>query len=311
MEGLFNEKKETRVSVIIPCYNLGQYIKEAVDSVLNQTFQNFEIIIVDDGSTDVETLDILKKMSDPKVKIIYQKNGGVSSARNNGIAVANGKYICCLDADDKYHPEFLEKTVKVLDNDKLNKYGIVTTNFKFFENSSEKIEVTDYDKCALAVRNRMHTASLFRKECWQKVGGYRDGSGYEDWDFWVAIIAKGCEWFSVKDFLFFYRNRLGSRFKSADKNRVKNTIQVVKNNENFYLDNSLEIILKFIEEKNELLNYNAELLENKILLEQEIGDKERKIKQKDKELYEIRTSFRWKIPNYFYKKIKKALSVLR
>src|SRR4030066_1926561 len=125
-----------RVSVIMPCYNLGQYLNEAVESVLSQTFQDFEIIIVNDGSTDEFTNKLLANYNKPKTRVLTTDNEGLPSARNNGIKISSGEYICCLDADDKYHPEFLEKTVPVLMNDMAHEYGFVTTWAQFFGNQN-------------------------------------------------------------------------------------------------------------------------------------------------------------------------------
>src|SRR5262245_34012598 len=106
-----------RVSVIVPCYNLGQYLDEAVASVLAQTYQNFEILVVDDGSTEPLTQALLADYSRPKTSVIRIPHAGVSAARNAGLARARGAYFCALDADDRLEPSFLEKTVAALDAD--------------------------------------------------------------------------------------------------------------------------------------------------------------------------------------------------
>ena len=106
------------VSVIIPCYNDKDYIKQAVESILNQTYQNFEIIIIDDGS-DIETKLILSNIKHEKIKIITQNNLGPCFARNNGIKLAKGVYFLTLDSDDVFESSFLEKAVKILNNSKL------------------------------------------------------------------------------------------------------------------------------------------------------------------------------------------------
>lgn len=93
-------------SVIIPAYNLEQYIAVTIQSVLDQTFKDFEIIIVDDGSTD-KTVSVIQSFHDPRIRLISQPNGGVSKARNTGIQIANGKYIAFLDGDDFWYPEHL------------------------------------------------------------------------------------------------------------------------------------------------------------------------------------------------------------
>jgi glycosyltransferase involved in cell wall biosynthesis len=101
-----------KISVIIPCFNQGPYLDEAVDSVLAQTFQDFEILVVDDGSTDAETIKILRDFARPKTRIIRTENQGLSAARNNGIREAMGEYILPLDADDKIGPGYLEDAVR-------------------------------------------------------------------------------------------------------------------------------------------------------------------------------------------------------
>lgn len=107
-----------KISVIIPVYNCEKYLNKCVDSVLNQTYTNYEIILIDDGSTDrsSEICDKYEKVS-KKVKVLHQKNSGVSQARNNGVDIAEGKYICFLDSDDYIEKEYfkfaIEKMQKV------------------------------------------------------------------------------------------------------------------------------------------------------------------------------------------------------
>lgn len=103
------------VSVVMPMYNVASYIKESLNSVLNQSFKHFEVICVDDGCTD-ETLDVLAKFKDPRVKIISQRNMGLAAARNTGIAAARGLYVALLDSDDVWLPNKLSKHVAHLNN---------------------------------------------------------------------------------------------------------------------------------------------------------------------------------------------------
>ena len=102
------------VSVIIPCYNQGAYIQEAIDSVKAQTYTDWEIIIVDDGSNHEGTLQELKYFKEIGIIVIETPNKGVSAARNKGIEVANGEFILPLDADDKIAPQYLEEAVRIL-----------------------------------------------------------------------------------------------------------------------------------------------------------------------------------------------------
>ena len=118
--------KHPLVSIIVPCYNQAQYLSEALESVLQQTYTDWECIIVNDGSpdnTDIIVKDWLQR--DNRFKYLYKDNGGLSSARNFGIENSNGTYILLLDADDKYHHTFIEKGVKVLIED--ISCGVVTS----------------------------------------------------------------------------------------------------------------------------------------------------------------------------------------
>jgi glycosyltransferase involved in cell wall biosynthesis len=236
-----------KVSVIIPCYNLGEFIEEAVQSVLSQTYSDYEIIIVNDGSTDENTNKLLEQANWPKTVIYKTINQGLPAARNYGIERASGEYICCLDADDKYHPRFLEKTVVILNNDKEMKYGIVTSHFQLFGETDGVVKVADYNPFSLAVENQLHVASLFRKKAWKDVGGYATNlDGYQDWNFWLAIVSRGYQWYVVQDVLFYYRDRKDSMLKSSDLKREELVIGIFNNNKQFYLNNSENIIKNFI-----------------------------------------------------------------
>ena len=119
-----------KVSVIIPCYNLGEYIDEAVESVINQTYQDLEIIIVNDGSTDELTNHLLSGYTRPKTRVLITPHQGVAAARNTGIKESQGEYILPLDADDKIGIGYVDEAVKILDSD--SSVGIVYCDAVFF-----------------------------------------------------------------------------------------------------------------------------------------------------------------------------------
>src|SRR2546428_12065850 len=106
-----------KVAVIIPCYNRGRYLDEAVESVLAQTFEDFEILVVDDGSTEDETRRLLASYDKPRTRIVHSENRGLPAAKNLGLAHTTGPYVCMLDADDRLDPCLLEKSVAALDGD--------------------------------------------------------------------------------------------------------------------------------------------------------------------------------------------------
>ena len=105
--------KSALVSIIIPCYNAANYIKETIGSVLAQTYQHFEILLINDGSTD-QSSEIIKTIMDDRIHLVEQENQGVSFSRNKGIAMAKGEFVVFLDADDLLHPSFLEKRIFTL-----------------------------------------------------------------------------------------------------------------------------------------------------------------------------------------------------
>jgi glycosyltransferase involved in cell wall biosynthesis len=251
----------SKVSIIIPCYNLGEYLDEAVNSVLAQTYQDFEIIIVNDGSTDSFTNNLLTNYNKPKTKVLVTENQGLPSARNNGIRVSSGEYICCLDADDRYHPEFLEKTISILEKDNLHELGMVTSWIQTFGEQTELWKPGISNPFKLATENMLHVASLFRRECWEKVGGYAtDLTGYQDWNFWISIAAKGYKWTSVQEGLFFYRIRKNSMVTGSNKKRdiLYNTI--IDNNKDFYIKNINSILLEFSKSNQRLDEMQKEII---------------------------------------------------
>ena len=127
------------VSVIIPIYKVEKYLRKCIDSVLNQTYQDFEIILVDDCSPDncPKICDEYAK-TDGRIKVIHKENGGVSSARNAGIKIANGEYLSFIDSDDSVEENFLQILVEGLEN---NGADLCTTKHKkVFENSNEEFE---------------------------------------------------------------------------------------------------------------------------------------------------------------------------
>lgn len=258
-----------KVSIIIPCYNLGQYLEQAIKSLMNQTFTDWELIVIDDGSTDEDTKNVLANINYPKTKLIRTKNQGLPVARNTAIREAQGEYIACLDADDQYAPTFLEKTVAVLDQDKAHRVGIVTTWIQTYGVKEELWKTAEYDPILLATRNVLHVASLFRRECWSKVSGYSESLkiGYQDWDFWIKIVAAGYTWECIPEPLFHYQVREKSMVYFSNQKRPALFKSIVENNYEFYQKNLIKIIGRFfsIAEKYEDLTYQSLIQEDRIM----------------------------------------------
>lgn len=200
-----------KVSVIIPCYNLGQFLHEAISSVLEQTWQDFEIIVVNDGSTEEETRAILSTGTWPKTRVIHQKNLGVSAARNRGISEAKGEFILPLDADDRIRAYYLERAVSALEKDR--SVGIVFGRASYFGEWQGPMPLPSYSQEEMLWNNCIFSAALFRREDWKKVGGYRSimKQGWEDWDFWLTLIEQKVEVVFLDDVVLDYRIRNNSR----------------------------------------------------------------------------------------------------
>jgi glycosyltransferase involved in cell wall biosynthesis len=207
-----------KVSVVIPCYGQARYLPEAVASVVAQTFTDWEIVIVDDGSPDetaVVAAGLIAQHGERRISLVRQANGGVARARNAGIEASRGRYILPLDADDRLHPELLADTVRVLDVDPA--VGIAYTDFQFFEGADDVLIRPEYSLDRLCEINLMADTSLFRREAWVAAGGYNPNmaGGLEDWDFWLSCAERGFAGRRVPGVRFYYRRRAGSRNEAA------------------------------------------------------------------------------------------------
>ena len=133
--------KKIKVSIVVPVYNASKYLEECLNSIINQTYSDIEIVLIDDGSTDNSgnICDAYEK-NDNRIKVYHQKNSGVSSARNNGIKESRGEYVCFVDSDDVVHPDYIKKLVENLDNDVLSICQIENFYGKaiFFKNDDDK-----------------------------------------------------------------------------------------------------------------------------------------------------------------------------
>ena len=215
--------KEPKISIISACYKHGKFINEMIESVFRQTFEDYEIIIVNDGSTD-DTANILNKIHHEKIKIVHTENHGPASARNTAIQYARASVIMNLDADDKISTDLLEKAYEVFE--KGTNIGIVYCDTEFFGARSGKFNIGEYTKEAMLFNNRITSLALFRKEDWQSVDGYSDELiyGLEDWDFWLMIIGLGREVVKIPDAVAYYRtykNIKDSRSGRRKMNRLK------------------------------------------------------------------------------------------
>ncbi|WP_396209130.1 glycosyltransferase family 2 protein [Flavobacterium sp.] len=240
------------ISIIIPCYNQGRFLNDALDSVIGQDYQNWECIVVNDGSIDnTEEVALLYCDKDSRIKYVYKKNGGLSSARNTGINLSNGKYILPLDSDDKISSEYCKIAVQELEsNDQIK---IVYCRANFFGVKSGEWLLPDFSIEKILGQNIIFCSGFFRRSDYNLTSGYNENMkfGLEDWDFWLSLLELGGEVFKIDKVLFFYRIRIDSMARSLDdeKNRILRK-QLWTNHKKIFSENFLDPTLTF-----EYLNY--------------------------------------------------------
>ncbi|MDH3605483.1 MAG: glycosyltransferase, partial [Acidimicrobiia bacterium] len=216
------ELSDPAVSIIIPCFNQGQFLHDAIRSVLRQTYDSWEIIVVDDGSTDPETAAVLRALHYPRTRIVRQRNRGPSAARNAGVAIARGTYLVPLDADDELGLAFLSATVSALEG--RPDAGFAHTGTRLFGHQNLVWVDRPYNPYQLLLSLSIVGCALIRTEAMRAVGGYDEAlrQGNEDWDLWVRFLEHGWGQVEVARPLFRYRQhgitstvRTEARFEQA------------------------------------------------------------------------------------------------
>ena len=203
-----HQAQSPTVSVMIPYYNCKEYIVETIQSVLSQSHQNFEIIIVDDGS-DPEHADYLKGFlaDKPAIRYAVQNNQGVAAARNHAARLAGGKYFLFLDSDDLILPDYIEKCLTVLENNPDCK--LVYPLAEYFDAQEGLWNLPDYDGLeSLLKGNRIPIISMHRAEDFVSLGGFDENlTTHEDWDLWIRLLSNGGTVIRIPEVFFRYRKR--------------------------------------------------------------------------------------------------------
>jgi glycosyltransferase involved in cell wall biosynthesis len=194
------------VSIIVPCYNQAQYLSEALQSVFDQTYCNWECIIINDGSPD-NTKEVAQEWvkKDARFIYLYKENGGLSSARNTGIAIAEGEFILPLDADDRIGKDYTLLAMKAFQED--TDLKLVYCKAEKFGEESGSWNLPYFSLFELARQNMIFCSAFYRKKEWERVGGYDVNMvfGLEDWDFWISILKNGGNVACLDEIGFYYR----------------------------------------------------------------------------------------------------------
>ena len=227
------------VSVIVPVYNSVQYVDETINSIVNQSYHNLEIVLIDDGSADGsgKICDIWK-FKDNRIKVIHTSNNGPSKARNIGIENSNGKYILPVDSDDLINPKYIEKAVNSMArNDDI---GLAYCQAEFFGAETGRWDLPTFSIREMLITNCIFSTALFLKSDWAKVGGYSEEMkyGFEDYDFWLSLISIGIKVYQIPEILFYYRKHSGSRtelFKADSVHEQETRLIKYYRHKNLYL----------------------------------------------------------------------------
>jgi glycosyltransferase involved in cell wall biosynthesis len=199
-----------RISVLMPCFNHGAFIAEAVQSVLDQTVANAEIIVVDDGSTDAATAEALRELRTPRTRVLRTENRGLPAARNYAAQQASGTFFCALDADDRLAPTWFERALEVLD--RRPDLAFVSHWLETFGDESWKWTPVSCELPALLARNTVNGAAIVRRTAFEAVNGYDESmrEGCEDWDFWLRLVERGFHGVILPEVFFYYRRNATS-----------------------------------------------------------------------------------------------------
>ncbi|OGM93849.1 hypothetical protein A2524_00620 [Candidatus Wolfebacteria bacterium RIFOXYD12_FULL_48_21] len=207
--------KTPLISVIMPVYNAERFVKEAIESILHQTFTDFEFIIINDGSSD-RSAEIIKSFTDPRIHMVSQSNTGIIGALNTGLKIAQGTYIARMDADDMSEPVRLEKQVTFLRGHP--DIALCGTWAKTISDTGEETGAYDYPSTTHAEIKRamlrhnpfIHPSVMFTKQAIEKVGRYRQEYKHaEDYELWTRIVAT-FNTANLPEYLFKYRITEGS-----------------------------------------------------------------------------------------------------
>lgn len=234
-----NELKKPIFSIIVPCYNQDKYLEECLNSVLNQTFQNWECIIVNDGSTDnSESIALSYHEKDIRFRYFSKKNSGLASTRNYGIKLSHGTFILPLDGDDKIGENYLTKAFEIFN--KKHDTKLVYCEARFFGDENEVWKLKDYSYTNILLENCIFCSAIFKKSDYLLTDGYDVNMiyGYEDWEFWLQILKSTDSVIRIKSVEFFYRKRGDSMisFVKNKDNLTKMTDYMFKKHENKYIE---------------------------------------------------------------------------
>ena len=213
---------EARLAVVIPCFDHGEFLVEAVASVERSVEEPVELIIVNDGSREPRTLAILDVLRRAGYRVDDQENAGLAAARNRGIEAAAAPYVIPLDADNRLRPGFVEPALGIMETDP--EVGVVYGDRHDFGMRSGTVDVPPFDLDEMLGGNSIDACALVRKEAWRSCRGYdaaMPAPGWEDWDLWLGLAERGWRFHHLPIEAYDYRVRPGSMVAALDDERAR------------------------------------------------------------------------------------------
>lgn len=219
------------LSIIIPCYNSESTLESTLDSVISQDFQDWEAIMVNDGSPDnLEDIALKWIEKDARFKYFKKENGGLGSARNYGINEAKGNFILPLDSDNTISKSFAKKAITII-QENVN-VGVVYGDAMYFGEKNEPWKVGVFDKYRMLEHNYIDACAIIRKSLFIDLGLYDESlphQGHEDWDFWLRVLTTNYTFSYLEEVTFNYRVDKDSMIKRFTKEMMEENIFFIKN----------------------------------------------------------------------------------
>lgn len=243
------------LTIITPCYNSEATLEATLQSVLDQNFSDWEVIIVNDGSTDgTEQIAIKWTEKDQRFKYFAKKNEGLGKARNYGIEKAQGTYILPLDSDNLIEKDFCRKAIKIFKNN--SNIDVIHGYAEYFGERQGLWKIDDFDLQKMLIHNYIDACAIFKKQIWEKAGGYDENmphQGHEDWEFWISLSSQKAVFFNLHEVTFKYFVSKKSMIHSFSNNMVLlNQDYIVKKHCRVFHDEFVKVILSIEEEKRRL-----------------------------------------------------------
>lgn len=241
--------KTPSVTIVIPCFNYGRFVGDAVESALAQVDADVRVIVVDDGSDDGRTPGVCDGLASERVRVIHQANGGPGAARNRGAREATTPYLVFLDADDTLDPRFVAALGGEIERETAAEQGARISHAYCQEVLTDQAHGTwrvgAWDPVLLMITNLHPITTLIRRECFEEVGGFEESLGghYEDWDLWLKLSFRGYRGVRVREPLFFWRRHSpDTMVMRAVQSHDRTFATIVERHRERYEERALELV---------------------------------------------------------------------